>query len=91
MAYNKQIAQKFIIDVIDRGFSLLKKEYFSDELLKQWVDYSIKVLELTTQDYKPAILLNYYTLLSNSQMNNVGAAQKMLAYLRYLIDVLKVL
>lgn len=91
MSYNKQISQKYIIEVIDRGFSLLKKEFFSDDLLKIWVDYSIKVLELTTQEYNPSILLNYYNLLSNSQMNEISAKQKMLAYLKYLIDVLKVL
>lgn len=91
MAYNKQISQKYIIETIDRGFSLLKKEFFSDDLLKIWVDYSVKVLELTTQEYNPSILLNYYNLLSNSQLNDIDAKQKMLAYLRYLIDVLKVL
>ena len=91
MAYNKQISQKYIIEVIDRGFSLLKKEFFSDDLLKVWVDYSVKVLELTTQEYNPSMLLNYYNLLSNSQMHDIGAKQKMLAYLKYLIDVLKVL
>ncbi len=91
MAYNKQISQKYIIEAIDRGFSLLKKEFFSDDLLKIWVDYSVKVLELTTQEYNPSILLNYYNLLSNSQLNDIDAKQKMLAYLKYLIDVLKVL
>lgn len=91
MAYNKQISQKYIIEAIEKGFSLLKKEFFSDELLKIWVDYSVKVLELTTQEYNPSILLNYYNLLSNSQLNNIDAKQKMLAYLKYLIDVLKVL
>lgn len=91
MAYNKQITQKYITEVIDRGFSLLKKDFFSDDLLKVWVDYSVKVLELTTQEYNPSILLNYYNLLSNSQMYEIDAKQKMLAYLKYLIDVLKVL
>lgn len=91
MAYNRQIAQKHLIEVIEKGFELLKKEYFSEELLKLWVDYSIKVLELMTQEYNPSILLNYYNLLSNSQLNDVGEKQKMLAYMRYLIDVLKVL
>ena len=62
MAYNKQISQKYIIEAIEKGFSLLKKEFFSDELLKIWVDYSVKVLELTTQEYNPSILLNYYNL-----------------------------
>lgn len=90
--YNKDLAFKFIKDVIDDGLKKMGEHSLSPEACKIWIEYSKKVLEMTTQNYNPSILLNYLRIINNISGNSSITPQNKIGMcLEYLIGILRVL
>ena len=59
---NQELIRKYIRELIDDGLKQMKDYNLSEELYGIWLKYSQQVLEITTKDYNPAILLNYLSV-----------------------------
>ncbi len=87
---NQELTRKYIRELIDDGLKQMKDYNFSEELYNIWLKYSQQVLEITTKDYNPAILLNYLSVIMaiNPQL---APHQKIGICLEYLIGVLRII
>lgn len=88
--YNRELAHKYIMDAINDGLSKMKDPHLSQQTCDKWIEYSRLVLELTTQNYNPSILLNYMRIIVNLNITT-PPFQKMSVCLEYLIGILKLL
>ncbi|MDM8269979.1 hypothetical protein QUW50_13185 [Barnesiella viscericola] len=90
--YNRDLAFKYIREVIDDGLQKMGNMTLSPEVCNAWIEYSKKVLELTTQDYNPSILLNYLRIINNIlPKTSITPQNKLSMCLEYLIGILKLL
>ena len=87
---NQELARKYIRELIDEGLKQMKDFKLSEERYGIWLKYSQEVLEITTKDYNPAILLNYLSVVLSI---NAGLEpyQKIGICLDYLIGVLRII
>lgn len=77
-------------DLVSDGINTMKDHALTEQVCSIWLKYSEKILEITTKDYNPSILMNYLRLLSN--MNpNIPPYQKIGTCLDYLIRVMQML
>lgn len=88
--YNKDWAFKYIKEAIDDGLSKMGNINLDNQMCNNWIAYSQRVLELTTKDYNPSILLNYLRIITSFGIST-PPYQKMSVCLEYLIGVLKLL
>lgn len=88
--YNRDLAFRYIKDVIDKGLSKMGEVNLSDQSCEIWIDYSRTVLELTTKDYNPSILLNYLRIIA-SFGTSTDPHKKIGACIEYLIGILRIL
>ncbi len=90
--YNRDLALRYIKDVIDDGLQKMGDSTLSLEVCNAWIEYSKKVLELTTKDYNPSILLNYLRVINNIlYTSSITPQNKLSMCLEYLIGILKLL
>ncbi len=89
--YNRDLALKYIKDVIDDGLQKMGDINLSSDVCNAWIEYSKKVLELTTKDYNPSILLNYLRVINNILYSSITPQNKLSMCLEYLIGILKLL
>lgn len=88
--YNRDFAFKYIKEAIDDGLSKMGRADLNNQICDSWIEYSKKILELTTKDYNPSILLNYLRIIA-SLGTSTAPYQKMSACLEYLIEILRLL
>ncbi len=61
---NKQeLARKYVRELVDDGLKQMRDPNLSETLYEVWLKYSQQVLEITTKDFNPAILLNYLSVI----------------------------
>lgn len=90
--YNRDLAYKYIKEVIDDGLQKMGDRTLSPEVCNAWIEYSKKVLELTIRDYNPSILLNYLRITNNiSSTSSIKPSNKISMCLEYLIGILNLL
>lgn len=89
--YNRDLAFKYIKEVIDDGLSKMGSANLNNQICDNWIEYSQKILELTTKDYNPSILLNYLRIIASFEKSIAAPYQKMSACLEYLIEILRLL
>lgn len=77
-------------DLISDGINTMKDRTLSEPAYNIWLKYSEKILELTTKDYNPSILVNYLRLVSNMD-SYMPPYQKIGICLDYLIRVMQML
>ncbi|ANU56854.1 MULTISPECIES: hypothetical protein [Bacteroidales] len=87
---NQELTRKYIRELIDDGLKQMKDYNLSEDLYGVWLKYSQQVLEITTKDYNPAILLNYLSVIMsiNPQLKPY---QKIGICLDYLIGILRII
>lgn len=88
--YNRDLAFKYIKEAIDDGLSKMGNTNLNNQICDSWIEYSQKILELTTKDYNPSILLNYLRIIASFGIST-APYQKMSACLEYLIEILRLL
>jgi len=88
--YDRNLAFKYVKEAIDDGLSKMGNAGLDDQICDSWIAYSQKILELTTKDDNPSILLNYLRIIT-SFSTSMKPYQKMSACLEYLIGILKLL
>ena len=88
--YRRQLALKNIKDLIDEGLKKMSDPSFNNLDFDIWLKYSQKVLDLTTKDYNPSILLNYLRLVLSLDSHQ-PIYNKMGICLEYLIGVLEII
>lgn len=88
--YRRQLALKNIKDLIDEGLKKMSDPSFNNLDFDIWLKYSQKVLDLTTKDYNPSILLNYLRLVLSLDSHQ-PIYKKMGICLEYLIGVLEII
>ena len=88
--YNRDLAFKYIKETIDDGLSKMGDIKLDNSICDSWITYSQKILELTTKDYNPSILLNYLRIIDSFGIST-NPHQKISTCLEYLIGVLKLL
>jgi preprotein translocase subunit Sec63 len=86
---NKDLAFKTIKQLIEDGLKLMNNSLTESEL-NIWIDYSQKILELSTKN-NPTILFNYLKLALEVRSKNIQPYQKLSFCIEYLIEMLKVL
>ena len=94
-SYNDS-AYKAIKELIEDGLktarALPADIYYANQKVTQWLDYSQKILEISTRELDKSILLNYLRLLLSIQSNySMPAEQKINICLDYLLEVLKII
>lgn len=90
--YNRDLTYKYIKEVIDDGLQKMGDRTITSEVCNAWIEYSKKVLELTTKDYNPSILLNYLRIINNiSSTSSITPHNKISMCLEYLIGILNLL
>lgn len=89
--YRKQdLARKYIKELIDEGLKQMRDPNLSEDMYNIWLNYSQRVLEISTKDYNAEILLNYLRVIMsiNSQLQPY---QKIGICLDYLIGLLRII
>ena len=89
--YRKQdLALKYIKELIDEGLKQMRDPNLSEEMYNIWLNYSQRLLEISTKDYNAEILLNYLRVIMsiNSQLQPY---QKIGICLDYLIGLLRII
>lgn len=89
--YRKQdLARKYIKELIDEGLKQMRDPNLSEEMYNIWLNYSQRLLEISTKDYNAEILLNYLRVIMsiNSQLQPY---QKIGICLDYLIGLLRII
>jgi len=85
------IAESRAVSTEEYGADPQKMFYLSSRV-DRWMDYSQKMVELSTKNLDTTIHLNYLRLLLSMQNNrNVSLSQKINTCLDYLIEVLRIL
>ena len=87
---NQELIHKYIRELIDDGLKQMKNDNLSEELYCVWLKYSQQVLELTTKDYNPAILLNYLSVVMSINPT-LKPFQKIGICLEYFIGLLEII
>lgn len=77
-------------DLISDGINTMKDHMLSEQAYNIWLKYSEKILEITTKDYNPSILMNYLRLTSTMD-SYMPPYQKIGRCLDYLIRVMQML
>lgn len=77
-------------ELVDDGLTQMRNPNLTEELSQIWIDYSRQVLEITTRDYNPEILLNYLRVVLSIQPHLLPY-QKIGVCLDYLIGVLRII
>ena len=92
----KNSAHKNISELVQDGIKFARTltidDDFADKQTNNWLEYSQKMIELSTSDLDPAIHLNYLRLLLSLQGNfGMTSYQKISTCLEYLLEVLKII
>jgi hypothetical protein len=90
MDKNTYFALKTIKELVEDGIKFVKSDKI-DATAQNWVDYSQKIVELSTKDIDSSIYLNYLRLLISVQDNDISAKQKVTTCLKYLMEVLRII
>ena len=77
-------------DLISDGINTMKDRALTEQAYNIWLKYSEKILEITTKDYNPSILMNYLRLVSTMDYY-MPPYQKIGLCLDYLIRVMQML
>lgn len=88
---NKEFAYKSIRDLVNEGLKQMRDPNLDENIYRAWVSYSQKILEITTQEYNPTIVLNYLRVISNISSQALPPFKKIGLCLDYLIGVLRIL
>ena len=89
--YRKQeFVRSNIRELIDDGLVQMRNPELSNEFTLIWIDYSRQILEITTKDYNPDIVLNYIRVIMSIQPYMMPY-QKIGICLDYLIGVLRII
>ena len=86
----RDFAFKTISDLVADGIKFAKSDQ-SAASVQNWLDYSQKVVELSTKDLDASILLNYLQLLLSIQRNNMPVNKRIITCLEYLLEVLRII
>lgn len=89
--YNRVLARKYIKEVIEDGLQKAKDRNLSSEVCNAWIEYSRRMVELTTKDYNPSILLNYLRVINNTFTSSHSPLDKLNMCLEYLIGIFNLL
>ncbi len=86
----QEFARKNLKDLINEGLKQMETQGLSEEMYQLWVEYSKKVIEISTREFNAEILLNYLrvVLSINPQLQPY---QKIGICLDYLIGVLRII
>lgn len=86
----QEFARKNLKDLINEGLKQMGTQGLSEEMYQLWVEYSKKVIEISTREFNAEILLNYLrvVLSINPQLQPY---QKIGICLDYLIGVLRII
>lgn len=89
--YRKQdIARKYIKELIDEGLKQMRDPNLSEEMYNIWLNYSQRLLEISTKDYNAEILLNYLRVIMSIN-SKLQPYQKIGICLDYLIGLLRII
>ena len=86
----QEFARKNLKDLINEGLKQMGTQGLSEDMYQLWVEYSKKVIEISTREFNAEILLNYLrvVLSINPQLQPY---QKIGICLDYLIGVLRII
>lgn len=86
----QEFVRKHLKELVDEGLKQMGNSVLTEEKYQLWVDYSKKVLEISTREFNAEILLNYLrvVLSINPQLQPY---QKIGICLDYLIGVLRII
>lgn len=86
----QELVRRYVRELVDDGLRQMRDPNLSDTLYEVWIKYSQQVLEITTKDFNPAILLNYLSVVMsiNPQFK---PHQKIGICLDYLIGILRII
>lgn len=87
---NRDYIYKHLHELVSDGIQTMKDHGLSESAFQIWLRYSEKVLEITTKEYNPSILLNYIRVVSTIDPY-LPPYQKIGKCLDYLIRVLQML
>jgi hypothetical protein len=89
--YRKQeLVRKYLKELIDEGLNRMKDPNLSDDIYHLWINYSQRILEISTKDYNPEIYLNYLRIVMSIDAKLLPH-QKISICLEYLIGALRIL
>lgn len=86
----QEFVRKHLKELIDEGLKQMGKPVLSEEMYQLWVDYSKKVLEISTREFNAEILLNYLRVVLSINPK-LQPYQKIGICLDYLIGVLRII
>ena len=94
----KSMAYNGVKELIESGVKLLNESYshhaYSSEIFENWIEYSQKIVELSTRDFDSNIYLNYLRFwldLNRSYGHATSSAIKVKQCLEYLVNVLSMI
>ena len=90
MHNNRDSVFKNIHDLISDGINTMKDRNLTESGYLIWIKYSEKVLELTTKEYNPSIVLNYLRVVSSLDQG-MPPFLKVGKCIDYLIQVLQMI
>lgn len=89
--YNRRdFVRNSLKDVIDEGLNQMKDQNLSESGYNIWLSYSQRVLEISTKDYNPEILLNYLRVIMSID-KQLKPYEKIAVCLNYLIGLLGII
>jgi len=88
---HREFAIKHIMDLIDNGIKVMGA-HPQGNAVDRWLEYSQKIIEISSKDYDPNIYLHYLRLIMSvrTDMYN-NPQQKIKTCLDYLLGVVKIL
>ncbi len=84
------LVRKYLKELIDEGLNRMKDPNLSNDIYNLWINYSQRILEISTKDYNPEIYLNYLRIVMSID-TKLLPHQKISICLEYLIGVLRIL
>jgi len=89
---NKEFAFKSIRELVESGITVLKENTSNCDAERRWLDYSAKIVELSTRNFDSSIYLNYLRLLTRLLIQpNITDRDKISKCLDYLLEVLRIM
>ena len=87
---SRDFIYKHLHELVSDGIQTMKDHGLSEVSYTNWVKYSEKILEITTKEYNPSILMNYLRVIATIEPN-MPPYQKIGKCLDYLIRVMQMI
>jgi len=89
---HREFAIKHLMELIDNGIKVISEHSISNDTADRWLEYSQRIVEISSRSYDSNIYLNYLRLIMSVHTEMVNYPhQKIKTCLDYLLEVVKIL